>query len=54
MSDGGWSKLDIDTAVTQIDVILQLITTLDAECTSGRMPRPVDGVFVMDEDDSED
>ncbi|KAJ7499656.1 hypothetical protein FB451DRAFT_42490 [Mycena latifolia] len=29
--DGGWSKLDIPTAVTQINVILRLITSLDAK-----------------------
>ncbi|KAJ7768406.1 hypothetical protein B0H16DRAFT_1519750 [Mycena metata] len=30
MIDGGWSKLDIPTVVTQINVILRLITSLDA------------------------
>ncbi|KAJ7367610.1 hypothetical protein DFH08DRAFT_676732, partial [Mycena albidolilacea] len=31
MVDGGWSKLDIPTVVAQINVILQLITSLDAK-----------------------
>ncbi|KAJ7031124.1 hypothetical protein C8F04DRAFT_1111604 [Mycena alexandri] len=30
MIDGGWSKLDIPTVVTQINVMLKLITSLDA------------------------
>jgi hypothetical protein len=29
--DGGWSKLDIPTVVAQINVILRLITSLDAK-----------------------
>ncbi|KAF8978894.1 hypothetical protein BDQ17DRAFT_1251286, partial [Cyathus striatus] len=37
MPDGGWSKLDIDTAVAQINVILRLITSLDAKFQAGEL-----------------
>ncbi|TFK36103.1 hypothetical protein BDQ12DRAFT_610386, partial [Crucibulum laeve] len=37
MTDGGWSKLDIDTAITQINVILRLITSLDEEFAAGKL-----------------
>ncbi|KAJ7165857.1 hypothetical protein C8R46DRAFT_900290 [Mycena filopes] len=37
MVDGGWSKLDIPTAVTQINVILRLINSLDARWVAGTL-----------------
>ncbi|KAJ6465908.1 hypothetical protein C8R47DRAFT_44580 [Mycena vitilis] len=37
MMDGGWSKLDFGTAVTQINVILRLITNLDARFVLGTL-----------------
>ncbi|THU81057.1 hypothetical protein K435DRAFT_694337, partial [Dendrothele bispora CBS 962.96] len=35
MVDGGWSKLDLPTAVQQINVILSLITKLDEAYANG-------------------
>ncbi|PFH50387.1 hypothetical protein AMATHDRAFT_145197 [Amanita thiersii Skay4041] len=35
MSDGGWSKLDLDVAIEQINVILRLITSLDENYIKG-------------------
>ncbi|KAJ7663031.1 hypothetical protein B0H17DRAFT_952805, partial [Mycena rosella] len=37
MVDGGWSKLDIPTAIAQINVILRLITSLDARYMLGTL-----------------
>jgi hypothetical protein len=37
MSDGGWSKLDVNMAVTQINVILRLISSLDAKFVAGQL-----------------
>ncbi|KAJ7911057.1 hypothetical protein B0H13DRAFT_1614943, partial [Mycena leptocephala] len=37
MVDGGWSKLDIPAAVAQINVILRLITSLDAKYVLGTL-----------------
>uniref|UniRef100_A0AB74UFE6 Translation elongation factor 2 n=1 Tax=Neonothopanus gardneri TaxID=1069186 RepID=A0AB74UFE6_9AGAR len=37
MVDGGWSKLDIATAVEQIDVVLRLITSLDESFVAGKL-----------------
>ena len=37
MTDGGWSKLDIPTVVAQINVILGLITSLDASYVLGTL-----------------
>ncbi|KAF7308968.1 Elongation factor 2 [Mycena kentingensis (nom. inval.)] len=37
MSDGGWSKLDVDLAVTQINVMLRLITSIDAQFVAGTL-----------------
>ncbi|KAJ7123151.1 hypothetical protein C8R44DRAFT_876333 [Mycena epipterygia] len=37
MVDGGWSKLDVPTAITQIEVILRLITSLDARWLLGTL-----------------
>ncbi|KAF8146494.1 hypothetical protein K438DRAFT_1627853, partial [Mycena galopus ATCC 62051] len=37
MDDGGWSKLDIQTAVTQINVILRLVASLDARYVNGTL-----------------
>lgn len=35
--DGGWSKLDMDTAITQINVILRLVTSLDEKYSAGQL-----------------
>ncbi|KAJ6514987.1 hypothetical protein C8R47DRAFT_961822 [Mycena vitilis] len=37
MSDGGWSKLDINMAITQINVILRLIVSLDQKFVAGEL-----------------
>ncbi|KAJ7213217.1 hypothetical protein B0H12DRAFT_1033081, partial [Mycena haematopus] len=37
MVDGGWSKLDMQTAVTQINVILKLVASLDARYANGTL-----------------
>ncbi|KAK7053833.1 hypothetical protein R3P38DRAFT_2852415 [Favolaschia claudopus] len=37
MVDGGWSKLDIPTVVTQINVILRLVSSLDARYAAGTL-----------------
>ncbi|EEB97149.1 hypothetical protein MPER_03588, partial [Moniliophthora perniciosa FA553] len=37
MVDGGWSKLDIPTAVEQINVVLKLITKLDEKFVAGSL-----------------
>ncbi|KAF7308364.1 hypothetical protein HMN09_00685000 [Mycena chlorophos] len=37
MVDGGWSRLDVDMAVTQIEVILRLIMSLDAQFVAGTL-----------------
>ncbi|KAJ7594092.1 hypothetical protein C8J56DRAFT_427620 [Mycena floridula] len=37
MPDGGWSKLDVDTAIEQINIILRLITSLDASFVAGKL-----------------
>ncbi|KIK58659.1 hypothetical protein GYMLUDRAFT_170794 [Collybiopsis luxurians FD-317 M1] len=37
MVDGGWSRLDIAEAIEQINVILQLVTSLDDAFTSGQL-----------------
>ncbi|KAJ7180802.1 hypothetical protein C8R46DRAFT_1070673 [Mycena filopes] len=35
MVDGGWSKLDVDMAITQINVILRLIKSIDDKFAAG-------------------
>ncbi|KAJ7504245.1 hypothetical protein B0H11DRAFT_1710049 [Mycena galericulata] len=35
--DGGWSKLDVDMVVTQINVILRLISALDQKFVAGEL-----------------
>ncbi|KAJ7130807.1 hypothetical protein C8R43DRAFT_896215, partial [Mycena crocata] len=37
MVDGGWSKLDMPTVVAQINVILRLISSLDAKYVLGKI-----------------
>ncbi|KAJ6518945.1 hypothetical protein C8R45DRAFT_807955, partial [Mycena sanguinolenta] len=37
MVDGGWSKLDVNRAVTQINVILRLIESLDQKFVAGEL-----------------
>ncbi|KAJ6498296.1 hypothetical protein DFH09DRAFT_1252181 [Mycena vulgaris] len=37
MVDGGWSKLDVDMAVTQINVILRLVDSLDQKFVAGEL-----------------
>ncbi|KAJ6619920.1 hypothetical protein B0H10DRAFT_1792668 [Mycena sp. CBHHK59/15] len=37
MVDGGWSKLDVPMAVTQINVILRLIQSLDQKFMAGQL-----------------
>ncbi|KAF7370477.1 Elongation factor 2 [Mycena sanguinolenta] len=37
MVDGGWSRLDVDRAVTQINVILRLIDSLDQKFVAGEL-----------------
>lgn len=37
LSDGGWSKLDVPTAVEQINVVLRLLTALDARHSEGSL-----------------
>ncbi|KAJ7781949.1 hypothetical protein DFH07DRAFT_1017828 [Mycena maculata] len=37
LSDGGWSKLDVDMAITQINVILRLVTALDEKYIAGEL-----------------
>ncbi|KAJ7476992.1 hypothetical protein B0H11DRAFT_1726823, partial [Mycena galericulata] len=36
MVDGGWSRLDLPTVITQINVILKLISGLDAKYVQGK------------------
>lgn len=37
MTDGGWSKLDMDMAISQINVILRLITSLNDKYSAGQL-----------------
>ncbi|KAJ7140324.1 hypothetical protein C8R43DRAFT_1018337 [Mycena crocata] len=37
MVDGGWSKLDVDMTITQINVILRLIDSLDRKFVAGKL-----------------
>ncbi|KAJ7281364.1 hypothetical protein C8J57DRAFT_1057054, partial [Mycena rebaudengoi] len=37
MVDGGWSKLNVPMAVTQINVILRLIQSIDEKFASGQL-----------------
>jgi hypothetical protein len=37
MVDGGWSRLDVDMAVTQINVILRLVESLDQRFVAGKL-----------------
>ncbi|EKM76178.1 hypothetical protein AGABI1DRAFT_131498 [Agaricus bisporus var. burnettii JB137-S8] len=37
MSDGGWSKLDMDMVVSQIDVIIRLVTSLNDKYSAGQL-----------------
>ncbi|KAJ7696508.1 hypothetical protein B0H17DRAFT_929184 [Mycena rosella] len=37
MVDGGWSKLDVNMAVTQINVILRLVESLDLKFVAGEL-----------------
>ncbi|KAJ6607919.1 hypothetical protein B0H10DRAFT_2166689 [Mycena sp. CBHHK59/15] len=37
MVDGGWSKLDVPTVITQINVTLTLISSLDAKFVQGAL-----------------
>ncbi|KAJ7625470.1 hypothetical protein FB45DRAFT_750518, partial [Roridomyces roridus] len=35
--DGGWSKIDVDMVVTQINVILRLIKSIDEKYVAGEL-----------------
>jgi hypothetical protein len=37
MSDGGWSKLDMDMVVSQVDVVIRLITSLNDKYSAGQL-----------------
>ncbi|KAJ7491995.1 hypothetical protein FB451DRAFT_1216566 [Mycena latifolia] len=37
MVDGGWSKLDVNMAITQINVILRLVESLDQKFVAGKL-----------------
>jgi hypothetical protein len=37
MTDGGWSRLDVNMAITQINVILRLIESIDQKFVAGKL-----------------
>jgi hypothetical protein len=37
MVDGGWSKLNIDMAIEQINVILRLVDSLNEKYSAGQL-----------------